>query len=94
MKNQTKKIKISRNFLCVKMVWEDMKSLPMMHIIGKKVWNFRYTKHKLYIHRHVNCQNAQHHHYLIAQFLIFMQEPVFWSFIDKANQKMEWTKGD
>ena len=37
MKNQTKKIKISRNFLWVKMVSENMKSLPMMHIIGWKV---------------------------------------------------------
>jgi len=40
MKNQTKKINISRNFLPAKMVPENMKSLPMMHIIDVyERWN-------------------------------------------------------
>ena len=60
-----------------------MESLPMMYIIGKLVWNCN-----------INCQHAQQHNYLIAQFLIFTQEPVFWLFTDKSNQKMEQTKGD
>jgi len=58
----------------VKIYGKNQISNVMMHIIGKLVWNFREAKHNLYINRNVNCQHAQQHHHLTAQFLIFMQD--------------------
>jgi len=94
IENLNKKDKYSRNSLQVNMVGEDMESLLIIVTIGKLVQNLHQPEHNLLMDDNTNWQDAGHSEYVMTYFWNFMQEPVFWLFIEGSKQNMAEQKGD
>ena len=93
MKNQTKKIKISRNFLSVKMVWEDMN---LANDAYNRIKGVNFSSNHTQIIYTSSCPMAKCPGTSLFDNTIFNfhARTHFWVVYWGSNQKMEWSKGD